>query len=291
MFRNVVLLCAALALQGNALAQATGSKDAEHVEIVATASEYMPRSMTVSRPGHAYTNCMGSTSYLGQFSTNGDIGSFSATADARTHGDTTFSPPSEATLTTYRRLNYTIARGEHALYLLSCTQTWKLTGGERVRLGIMGGLEGGSGSHSGATDRAAANARGKWTDCPAFGIGSRYALTVRNTSDARLTDAYETKPIKLEYLSSAALQVQTAQPVAAQPRPVAVTGEAKAHVTSSPSGGEIYVDGKFFGNTPSDITLAAGAHVVRVTIGGKEWSRTVQITTGEVHLHAEIADK
>jgi hypothetical protein len=53
----------------------------------------------------------------------------------------------------------------------------------------------------------------------------------------------------------------------------------------------MYVDGKFFANTPSDITLAAGEHVVRVAIGGKEWSRTVQITPGEVRLHAEIADK
>jgi len=69
-------------------------------------------------------------------------------------------------------------------------------------------------------------------------------------------------------------------------------GEAKVHITSSPSGGEIYVDGKFVGNTPSDITIAAGEHLVKVTSGGKEWSRTIHITSGEVSLHAEIpADK
>ena len=34
--------------------------------------------------------------------------------------------------------------------------------------------------------------------------------------------------------------------------------------------GEIYVDGKFFGNTPSDITLAVGEHSVKVTLGRKE---------------------
>lgn len=66
------------------------------------------------------------------------------------------------------------------------------------------------------------------------------------------------------------------------------TGEAKAHVTSSPSGGEIYVDGIYFGNTPSDITLPAGEHFVRVTLGGKEWTRTLQITAGEIHVHAEM---
>jgi len=63
------------------------------------------------------------------------------------------------------------------------------------------------------------------------------------------------------------------------------------HLTSSPSGSEIYVDGKFVGNTPSDITIAAGDHVVKVTSRGKEWSRTIQITSGEVSLHAETAEK
>lgn len=48
---------------------------------------------------------------------------------------------------------------------------------------------------------------------------------------------------------------------------------------------------KFFGDTPSDITVMAGEHVVKITISGKEWLRTVQISTGEIHLHAEIADK
>jgi hypothetical protein len=42
------------------------------------------------------------------------------------------------------------------------------------------------------------------------------------------------------------------------------------------------------GNTPSDVTLVTGEHTVRITVGGKEWTRTVQITTGEIHLHAEI---
>jgi hypothetical protein len=94
---------------------------------------------------------------------------------------------------------------------------------------------------------------------------------------------------ELEYLSSAALPVQAPQPRPAPVKAITVAGEARVHVTSSPSGGEIYVDGKFYGNTPSDITLAAGEHVVRVTIGGKEWSRTVQITGGEIRLHADIA--
>ena len=65
------------------------------------------------------------------------------------------------------------------------------------------------------------------------------------------------------------------------------TGSAKVHITSSPSGGEIYIDGKFFGNAPSDLTLSSGEHVVRVVLAGKDWTRTVQVTPGEIHLHAE----
>ena len=178
--RWTILISATLAFQLNAPAQAQGSKAAVRVEIVATASEYVPKSTTVSHPGHAYTNCFGSTSYFGRFSSYGDTGSFSGTAETDTRCSTTFSPPTESTLTTYRRVNYTIAKGDQALYLLSCTQTWKPTRKERFLRGLAGAAAGGAGQP-----------------------------TPDRTSDARLEDAYGTKPIKLEYLSSATLPVQT----------------------------------------------------------------------------------
>jgi PEGA domain len=59
---------------------------------------------------------------------------------------------------------------------------------------------------------------------------------------------------------------------------------ARVHITSSPSGGEIYVDGKFYGNTPSEIVLYAGEHVVKVVLSGKGWTKTVQIAPGEIRL-------
>jgi PEGA domain len=88
-------------------------------------------------------------------------------------------------------------------------------------------------------------------------------------------------------LSSAAL-VQAPQPTPAHPHAITAAGEATVHVTSSPSAGEIYIDGKFFGNTPSDISLAARERVVKVTIGGKEWSLTVQITASKIRVHADL---
>jgi hypothetical protein len=264
------------------------------VEVVATASEYVPISTTVSHPGHSYTDCLGSTSYFGQFSSYGNFGSVSGTAHTNTDCSTTFSPPTESTLTTYRRVNYTIARSKEALYLLSCTQTWKLTTREKLLVGVIGGLEGGSGGDTGASDKATARAKGMWTECPAFEIGARFSLTVRNTSDARLEDIAvgkpaQGKPIKLEYLSSAALPPSEAQAkTLSQSQSVTAYERATVHFTSSPNGGEIYVDGKFIGNTPSDLTIAAGEHIVKVVSGGKEWSRSIHITNGEISIHAEL---
>ena len=80
-------------------------------------------------------------------------------------------------------------------------------------------------------------------------------------------------------------------PALPQAQSVSTPERAKVHVTSSPTGGEIYVDGKFFGNTPSDITLPAGEHVMKITIGDKEWSRSIEITPGEITVHADVAAK
>src|SRR5258708_5964458 len=123
--RIAAVICALLVPLSHANAQGETKKDGAPVEVVATASEYVPRSTTVSRPGHSYTDCQGSTSYFGRFQGFEDSGSISGTAETTTKCKTTFSPPTETTLTTYLRVNYTIARGEQGLYLLSCTQRWK----------------------------------------------------------------------------------------------------------------------------------------------------------------------
>lgn len=268
MLRYVVLTCLLLTALPGVVAQGQSNKEGLPVEVVATASEYVPT--TVSHSGHSYTSCQGSTYYFAQVNGYGNSGSVSGTATTDTQCSSTFSPPSEDTK--YQRVNYTIAKGGQALYLLSCTQT---TGSMSERMEGHGSLMG------------VLAARSK--KCPAFTIGSKYALTIRNTSDARLAETGGGKPSKVEYLSSAALPVPTIEPA---PRPQANAmpsqGEAKVHFTSSPSGGEIYVDGKFIGNTPSDIAIAAGEHSVKVTNGGKEWSRSIQITAGEITIHAEL---
>lgn len=284
MLTRLVTIFLALVLDSSALAQAQGSLNSVSVEIVATASEYVPQSTTVSSPGHVYTDCSGRTSFFGSFQSLRGSGSFSGSADTDSHCSTTFSPPSETTITRYNKVNYTIVKSDQALFLLACTQKWQLTSRERILTGTMGALEGGSGRNSGQAERARARAQGKWTDCPAFGIGAKYGLSVHSASDAQLSGSEIDKPTRLEYLSSAPIPAMSAHPVVA-------AGQATVHMTSSPAGADIYVDGKFCGNTPSDLTLAAGEHEVRVAVGGKEWSRVVQITAGEIRIHAEITGK
>jgi hypothetical protein len=56
---------------------------------------------------------------------------------------------------------------------------------------------------------------------------------------------------------------------------------AKVMVTSEPSGADIYVDGAFMGNTPSQLQLGAGSHTVRIEASGKKpWSRAITLTAG-----------
>src|SRR5258707_423004 len=103
MLKHFMLLCSLLTLPSQAAAQGEPNKTGVPVEVVATASENIPRSTTISHPGQFYTDCSGSTSYFGRFQSYGDFGSVSGTADTNTHWNTTFSPPKETTLTTYRR--------------------------------------------------------------------------------------------------------------------------------------------------------------------------------------------
>jgi hypothetical protein len=68
---------------------------------------------------------------------------------------------------------------------------------------------------------------------------------------------------------------------------------AKVMISSEPTGGDIYVDGNFVGNTPSLIELPAGSHTVRVEARGqKPWSRAVSLTSGsKVTLQAVLGAK
>jgi hypothetical protein len=71
-------------------------------------------------------------------------------------------------------------------------------------------------------------------------------LTVDKTHVLLTGSATRSRQITLDYLQSVALPSVENESAKRE--------EATLHITSSPSGGEIYIDGKFFGGVPA-ITL------------------------------------
>ena len=61
-------------------------------------------------------------------------------------------------------------------------------------------------------------------------------------------------------------------------------------VNSVPDGADVEVDGSFIGNTPSQVTLPAGDHTVRVSkTGFKPWERKLKVTpSGSVNVNAQL---
>lgn len=99
-------------------------------------------------------------------------------------------------------------------------------------------------------------------------------------------------PFRLRiFLIVAALAAFALRSVAQRKPPEPSPEKAKVHVTSTPGDGDVYVDGKFYGNTPSDILLPTGEHMVKVCLHGKEWVRSVQITGGQINIHADLAEE
>jgi hypothetical protein len=162
------------------------------VQVVAVAAEFIPRTVTTTTPGHSYTDCSGNTSYLGQFSEDGNT--VSGSAKTNLSCSTTSYPATETTYQTYQRVQYTVVRSESSLMLLSCTQNWV------------------------------------WSTCPSLVVGSNYALSSTKRSGSatasnilrrgllgatpgdsdglsavRLDGAQGIKPITLNYVSAVLL--------------------------------------------------------------------------------------
>jgi hypothetical protein len=64
---------------------------------------------------------------------------------------------------------------------------------------------------------------------------------------------------------------------------------ALVDISSTPSGGDIEVDGKFIGNTPSSINLTPGDHEIAIKKSGfAPWDKKVSVSTGHINLTADL---
>ncbi len=65
--------------------------------------------------------------------------------------------------------------------------------------------------------------------------------------------------------------------------------QASLTIASSPPSADIEVDGGFVGNTPSTVTLVPGSHEITVKKKGfADWTRKLDVTSGNIHLDAEL---
>ena len=78
--------------------------------------------------------------------------------------------------------------------------------------------------------------------------------------------------------------------LSASPTQSVGTSSAKLQLESNPPGADIEVDGNFVGNTPSDVQISEGDHIISVKkTGFKNWERKLKVNAGSsVHLSAEL---
>jgi hypothetical protein len=79
--------------------------------------------------------------------------------------------------------------------------------------------------------------------------------------------------------------------IEAIPAPAALAAAAQTSlaVDSTPAGADVEIDGSFVGNTPSTVSIAPGSHQIAVKKKGfTDWSKTLSVTGGTVHLNAEL---
>ncbi len=78
-------------------------------------------------------------------------------------------------------------------------------------------------------------------------------------------------------------------PASGAPPTMAAAGMSQVSVDASVPNCDIDVDGAFAGNTPSALALTTGKHEITVHKPGYgDWTRTLALSGGAVHLHAEL---
>jgi hypothetical protein len=84
-------------------------------------------------------------------------------------------------------------------------------------------------------------------------------------------------------------QKQAAQLVSVSDKSATASLASKIAVSSTPANADITLDGSFVGNTPSEIDVTPGDHMLSVSKSGfKPWERKFKATGGSVNINAEL---
>jgi len=87
-----------------------------------------------------------------------------------------------------------------------------------------------------------------------------------------------------------AVQVQESAKPVIPPSSSPPPQNASVEFSSDPEGADIYIDGNFSGNTPSELQVPDGEHLIAVKKAGfKAWERKLRVSSGSsVRLNAEL---
>jgi len=159
----------------------------------------------------------------------------------------------------------------------------KLVSGEKAALRAVKDLKGGG--HTGAmVGGMVATSLVFFPAAPFFLFMHGKDITIPKGTEVT---AYANGDMKLElakFQSASAVQQTSGN------APGANSSSAKLQIESNPSGADIEVDGSFVGNTPSEVQLAEGDHLVAVKKAGfNNWERKMKVSSGSnLHLAAEL---
>jgi hypothetical protein len=125
-----------------------------------------------------------------------------------------------------------------------------------------------------------------------------YTLAASDAKEGQLTPAAAVASEPAPAPRAAAVQNSMAPPAAAPgalPEKVkeeTVKEKVRCSFSSAPSGAEITLDGKYVGNTPSEIGLSAGTHVVAFSMPGFTlWKRDLTVLPGSELTISTILQK
>jgi hypothetical protein len=164
----------------------------------------------------------------------------------------------------------------------------RMANGEKAALRAVKILSGGG--HTGAmTGAMIATSLVVWPAAPFFLFMHGKDVTVPKGTEIT---AYVNGNVELASTKGEAGRTAMPAPLPVNPAPLAGLLEAKTPpsadpstviIKSNPDGGEIEIDGKFVGSTPSTVQLSPGDHAVVVQQAGfKMWQRKIAINSGSI---------
>jgi hypothetical protein len=158
----------------------------------------------------------------------------------------------------------------------------RLVDNEKAALTATAGGKGGS--HTGAMVGAMAATA-------IFTLGGSALFLLMHGKDITIpkgaeTTAYVNGDMTLDMAKFAGGGATSTQANAAAP---ASATQASLAIDSTPAGADVEIDGAFVGDTPSSVSVAAGSHQIAVKKKGfTDWTKTLNVTSGTIHLNAEL---